>query len=349
MAWNGSGTFSRTNGTHTGSSTWVQDRDAGDYILATRHDTHDQDLADGINACLTKNNETKPTAHFRPNADASYDLGSASLQWKDLHLSGAATIMGRIGSGVAAPTAWWVQAGASITGAATAGVFSANGSVQSGVTTLATGFLTAISTAAGSYTTADVMHFYATQGTIGAGSSVTRQYGFVAGSTLTGATNNYGFYADIAAASGRWNFYANGTAANYFAGEVRIGASSDLGAYALQVTGGAILDSLALTAFANTAITMNTGYTNDSCVVTKDCQGFVHLRGIAYKDIAAVGALLYMTLASGYRPAATVNKMIYNATDGAVRCNIATNGQVTVTHASSNNGNTSFDISFPTT
>lgn len=88
MAWSGVGTFSRTNGTHTGSSTWVQDRDAGDYILATRHDTHDQDLADGINACLTKNNETKPTATFLPNADGTLDLGSSSVRWRKGFFSG---------------------------------------------------------------------------------------------------------------------------------------------------------------------------------------------------------------------------------------------------------------------
>jgi hypothetical protein len=49
--------------------------------------------------------------------------------------------------------------------------------------------------------------------------------GFKAESTLTGATNNYGFYSDIAAAAGRYNFYANGTADNYFAGNVGIGAT----------------------------------------------------------------------------------------------------------------------------
>jgi hypothetical protein len=87
MAWNGSGVFSRTNGVHTGSTTWVQDRDAGAYILATRHDTHDEDLATGINACLTKNNETKPTADFCPNADATYDLGSASLRWAEARIN----------------------------------------------------------------------------------------------------------------------------------------------------------------------------------------------------------------------------------------------------------------------
>lgn len=88
MAWDGSGGFTRTNGTQTGSTTWANARDAGNNITASQHDTHDQDLADGIAACLTKNGETKPTADFKPNADASYHLGSAALRWINLYLSG---------------------------------------------------------------------------------------------------------------------------------------------------------------------------------------------------------------------------------------------------------------------
>jgi hypothetical protein len=49
-----SGSFSRTNGTNTGSTLWASDKTDGTKILASRHDTHDQDLADGINACVLK-------------------------------------------------------------------------------------------------------------------------------------------------------------------------------------------------------------------------------------------------------------------------------------------------------
>jgi hypothetical protein len=35
---------------------------------------------------------------------------------------------------------------------------------------------------------------------------------------MVGANNNYGFYGNIASGSGRYNFYAAGTADNYFAG-----------------------------------------------------------------------------------------------------------------------------------
>lgn len=53
MGWSG-GTFTRSNGVYTGAAVWTSDAGAGVKILATRHDTHDQDLAAGINACLHK-------------------------------------------------------------------------------------------------------------------------------------------------------------------------------------------------------------------------------------------------------------------------------------------------------
>ena len=74
MAWDGNGIFGRLY-------SWVQDRNNGIKIVSSRHDQEDDNLAAGINACITKNNESKPTADFRPNADASYALGSASLRW----------------------------------------------------------------------------------------------------------------------------------------------------------------------------------------------------------------------------------------------------------------------------
>jgi hypothetical protein len=94
MTWQGDGTFVRSNGTNTGAETWQDDAAAAVKIVADRHDTHDQDLADGIAACLTKNMETKPTADFVPNTTGTYDLGTTSLKWEDLHLNGAANIGG---------------------------------------------------------------------------------------------------------------------------------------------------------------------------------------------------------------------------------------------------------------
>ena len=53
MAWDGSGNFSRTDGTRTGAEVWTEADAASVSILSADHDTHDQDLADGIENCLT--------------------------------------------------------------------------------------------------------------------------------------------------------------------------------------------------------------------------------------------------------------------------------------------------------
>lgn len=63
MAWSG-GTFTRTNGTYSGASVWASDLSAAVKIVASRHDTHDQDIATGINACLNKNGQNSPTANI---------------------------------------------------------------------------------------------------------------------------------------------------------------------------------------------------------------------------------------------------------------------------------------------
>jgi hypothetical protein len=96
--------------------------------------------------------------------------------------------------------------------------------VQSDSTTAATLFSTLPVTASNDgtpYTITTLRGFLASQGTFNADSTVTNQRGFEASSVLIGATNNYGFFGNLASATGRWNFWANGTAPNYFAGDVR--------------------------------------------------------------------------------------------------------------------------------
>ena len=62
MSWL-TGVFTRTNGTYSGATVWNQDRLAGTKVTSANHDTHDQDIATGINACLNKNGENSPTAN----------------------------------------------------------------------------------------------------------------------------------------------------------------------------------------------------------------------------------------------------------------------------------------------
>lgn len=79
MAWNGSGSFSRTNGTNTGTTVWQQDEAGAVDIEADRHDTHDQDLADGINACLAKNGENAMTGDLNMGSNDITNAGDGTF------------------------------------------------------------------------------------------------------------------------------------------------------------------------------------------------------------------------------------------------------------------------------
>jgi len=115
-----------------------------------------------------------------------------------------------------------------ITGSTTSRGITVIGQVQTDVTGVASYFASAAGTVNSTFTLSRLEHYIAIQGAFGASSTVTNQMGFYADPTLTGATNNFGFYSDIASGTGRWNFYANGTAANYFAGNVGIGTTTPL-------------------------------------------------------------------------------------------------------------------------
>ena len=60
MGWSG-GTYTRSDGVFTGTSIWQSNRDAGTKIVEDRHDTHDQDLATGINSCINKDGSNAMT------------------------------------------------------------------------------------------------------------------------------------------------------------------------------------------------------------------------------------------------------------------------------------------------
>ena len=120
MAWNGSGAFSRTNGTHTGSTVWTQDKDAGTKIVSNRHDTHDQDLSDGINACIAKNGENYMTGALDLNgqvieldADADTKIGATADDRIDITV--ANSITERIGHDSTNSSAFHLVAPAALT------------------------------------------------------------------------------------------------------------------------------------------------------------------------------------------------------------------------------------------
>ena len=67
MPWSGSApnqTFSRTDGTRTGSTTWQLAEAASVDIISSDNDTHDQDISDGINSCVKKDGGNAATANL---------------------------------------------------------------------------------------------------------------------------------------------------------------------------------------------------------------------------------------------------------------------------------------------
>ena len=127
-----------------------------------------------------------------------------------------------------------------ITGSSSAYSVYAQAIVQSDVI-IGSGFATNLGTQAAAFTLPNLHHFRTAQGTIGAGSSITSQWGYVAAGGMTGATGDnggfyaenlggaaattgktmYGFRSDISAASGggtAYGFVALGNAPNHFNG-----------------------------------------------------------------------------------------------------------------------------------
>jgi len=150
-----------------------------------------------------------------------------------------------IGIGGSSITGYSINLAKNITGSTTSYGIRSQGEVQSDVTTLVSNFGSLLNTNASAFTLTDFAHHRSMQGTIGSGSAVTNQYGYYADSSMTGATNNFGFYGNIANGTNRWNLYLNGTADNYIAGKLLIGSTS-VGTYALDVTGTSRVTGIAL-------------------------------------------------------------------------------------------------------
>lgn len=153
-------------------------------------------------------------------------IAAGANRW-NIFMDGTAAnyLAGSTGIGTTSLTGSSLVVGKNITGDVFGtGIFS-NGTVQSDVTTQARYFVTQASTAAATFTVPQLYHYVADQGTFGANSVVTNQYGFSVSSALTGATNNYAYYSALSAAANRYNIYMSGTAANYFAGQTAIGSA----------------------------------------------------------------------------------------------------------------------------
>jgi len=88
-------------------------------------------------------------------------------------------------------------------------------------------FLSDPKTEAAAFTVGRVSGFLAADAAKGVGSTITDQHGVLVNNQTQG-TNNYGITSLVSSGTNKWNIYASGTAANYFAGDVGIGTSSPL-------------------------------------------------------------------------------------------------------------------------
>jgi hypothetical protein len=224
-----------TNGSSTtiGLSTSGNGIGIGTTIPASnRLDIH---TSSGINATFNGTGTTDSALQLQSagvgkwNIQNLYNAGANSFQVYDvLNSTARLTILnsGSLGIGTNSLTGYNLRVSKNITGAIASYGIVSDGATQSDVTTSVDYFISLASTQATAFTLSSLTHFNANQGTIGSTSAVTNQYGFAVGSSLTGATNNYGFYGNIASGTNRWNIYMNGTANNYMAGSLGIGATN---------------------------------------------------------------------------------------------------------------------------
>lgn len=161
---------------------------------------------------------------------------------------------GGIGIGTSSLASASIYISKPIIGGTTAyGIFSLS-EVDNTVTAAAYGQYTSISTKATSFTLGLLVHNRVGQGTIGAGSSVTNQYGFWIDATLIGATNNYAFRCQIPAGTNRWNLYIDGTAQNYLGGNLVMNAPILYKSYAFASLPTGVAYMRAFVTDSNTAV-----------------------------------------------------------------------------------------------
>jgi len=154
-------------------------------------------------------------------------IPSGTNRW-NLYASGTANnyLAGSLGIGSTSLTGITLNIAKNLTGATASTQVFAQPIIQSDVTGTAIIYNAFPSTQAAAFTINNLYYYQANQSTIGAASAINTQVGFRVASSLTGATNNFAFRSELAAASNVWNLYMNGTANNYLAGSLGIGGTS---------------------------------------------------------------------------------------------------------------------------
>jgi len=254
------------------------------------------------------------TAGYIPKFTGTAAIGDSNIQDSgSLITLGSNTYIssGSLGIGTTSLTGYVLNIAKNITGATTSYGIRSQGTVQSDVTTLVSNYGSLMNTAA-SVTLVDYVHHRSMQGTIGSGSTVTNQYGYFADSSMTGATNNYGFYGNIPSGSNRWNIYMNGTANNYLAGGLGIGTTNIGGIYgnisiAKTITGGTVARGIYMSSSIQSDVTsVAVLYATDAA--TQATSGYILGNLIHYRAaVAGFGAGSTVTTQTGFEVLSSLN------------------------------------------
>ena len=80
MPWNGSGVFNRTTGIFTGAVVWADSKGAGRTVNTDDHDTHDEDIATGLENCVTRDGQNQPSANLPMGTFRHINVGNAAAR-----------------------------------------------------------------------------------------------------------------------------------------------------------------------------------------------------------------------------------------------------------------------------
>lgn len=181
---------------------------------------------------------------FSPTADTqAWSVGGVEV----MRLSSG----GSLGLGTTSLTGVSLMVSRNITGSTVGVGVGSYATVQSDVTGVAIGYDTWLGTQASTFTLGELRHYNTSQTALGAGSTINTQTGFHVASSLIGATTNYGFRGLIPSGTSRWNIFMDGTAQNYFRGNVGIGVGKTTPSVELDVAGTIATTNLKITSGAS--------------------------------------------------------------------------------------------------
>ena len=80
MPWNGSGQFNRDTGVFTGATVWDDSRIAGRTVRSDDHDTHDEDIATGLENTVTRDGQNSASANLPMATFRHTNVGNAAAR-----------------------------------------------------------------------------------------------------------------------------------------------------------------------------------------------------------------------------------------------------------------------------